>query len=106
MATRKKQENVPASPDRETPAPKRASRAKSPASTHAARPDSLPRAAAARRPAVRKRVAAGFDPAAHHEEIAREAYLLWLARGMSHGHDQEDWYRAVEIVRSRYVSAA
>jgi hypothetical protein len=106
MATRKKQETVRASSARETPAPKKTSRAKSPASTHAGGTDSPPRKAAARRPAARKRVAAGFDAAAHHEEIAREAYLLWLARGMSHGHDQEDWHRAVEIVRARHASAA
>ena len=106
MATRKKQETVRASSARETPAPKKTSRAKSPASTHAGGTDSPPRKAAARRPAARKRGAASFDPAARHEEIAREAYLLWLARGMRHGNDQEDWYKAVEIVRARCSSGS
>lgn len=84
-------------------APKRATRAKAPAATHAGTEG--PVSAAARKTAPRRRTTRSFDPALHHDEIAREAYLLWLNRGMEHGRDQEDWHRAVEIVRSRHTAA-
>ncbi|HEY4395919.1 MAG TPA: DUF2934 domain-containing protein [Polyangia bacterium] len=29
-----------------------------------------------------------------HEEVARRAYELYLARGAEHGHDAEDWAQA------------
>jgi hypothetical protein len=32
-------------------------------------------------------------------EIAGVAYQLWLARGGPHGSDQEDWFRAEEILK-------
>ena len=32
-------------------------------------------------------------------EIAGVAYQLWLARGCPHGSDQEDWFRAEEILK-------
>jgi hypothetical protein len=35
------------------------------------------------------------------EEIATLAYELWQARGCPDGSPDEDWYRAVEILRSR-----
>lgn len=35
------------------------------------------------------------------EEIAREAYLIYLAHGEENGHDQEHWYEA----ERRLVSA-
>ena len=35
------------------------------------------------------------------EEIATLAYDLWQARGCPDGSPDEDWYRAVEILRSR-----
>jgi hypothetical protein len=86
-------------------APKRAARTKAPAATHAGEQETKPRAAAARKTAPRRRTAPAFDPGLHHEEIAREAYLLWLERGMTHGHDLEDWFRAAEIVRARHAGA-
>jgi hypothetical protein len=89
----------------EDAAPKRPTRAKAPAATHAGEPEAKPRAAAARKAAPRRRQAVAFDPMLHQEEIAREAYLLWLSRGATHGCDQEDWYKAEETVRSRYSAA-
>ena len=35
------------------------------------------------------------------EDIAALAYELWQARGCPDGSPDEDWYRAVEILRSR-----
>jgi hypothetical protein len=35
------------------------------------------------------------------EDIAALAYELWRARGCPDGSPDEDWYRAVEILRSR-----
>jgi hypothetical protein len=66
---------------------------KSPAATHKA-------------PARKSKAAAGavFDASLHHEEIAREAYHLWLDRGCSHGQADQDWARAEALVRGRYVS--
>jgi hypothetical protein len=49
-----------------------------------------------------KPAATVFDPEANHAEISREAYLLYLNRGGNHGAAQDDWFRAIEIVRSRY----
>lgn len=45
-----------------------------------------------------------FNPASHHDEIAREAYLLWLGRGMRHGGDHADWLDAIEIVKARHTA--
>lgn len=100
---KRKTPSVPAAAD--SAAPKRAARTKAPAATHAAGQETKPRAAAARKTAPRRRTARAFDPALHHEEIAREAYLLWLSRGMAHGQDQDDWHAAVETVRARYTAA-
>lgn len=36
-----------------------------------------------------------------HKDIAALAYELWQARGCPFGSSQEDWYRAVEELRSR-----
>ena len=35
------------------------------------------------------------------EEIAKLAYQFFVDRGCEHGHDQEDWLRAEQVVRSR-----
>jgi hypothetical protein len=36
-----------------------------------------------------------------HNDIAALAYDLWQARGCPEGSPDEDWYRAVEELRSR-----
>jgi len=87
-----------------TAEPKRAARAKAPAATHAGQ-EAPASTATARKTAPRRKTTRPFDPAPHHEEIAREAYLLWLDRGATHGRDQEDWHKAVEIVRARHTAA-
>jgi hypothetical protein len=33
--------------------------------------------------------------------IAGVAYRLWLERGCPHGSDQEDWFRAEEILKAK-----
>lgn len=74
----------------------KSAKATSPAATHKT---------PARKPAARKAAPAAtpaFDAAAHHDEIAREAYFLFLNRGAQHGHEHEDWLRAVEIVKARH----
>lgn len=89
---------------------KKTTKAKSPAATH----KSPARKAAPRKSEVRtaavvemqvEKVAAAdtaFDAAAHHDEIAREAYYLFLNRGAHHGSGREDWLRAIEIVKARH----
>lgn len=106
MAETRKTKTKSSSASAEGAAPKRATRAKAPAATHAGGQEAKPRAAAARKTAPRRRTAKSFDPALHHEEIAREAYLLWLNRGMTHGRDQDDWHAAVEMVRARHTTGA
>lgn len=34
-----------------------------------------------------------------HEEIAQLAYRYWTERGCTHGHDEEDWFRAERELR-------
>ena len=36
-------------------------------------------------------------------EIAQVAYALFEQRGFEHGHDQEDWLRAEQIVHQRLL---
>jgi hypothetical protein len=36
-----------------------------------------------------------------HEEIARRAYELFIARGCAHGRHEEDWYQALRELQSR-----
>lgn len=79
------------------PAKKRAP-AKSAAATHKSAAPRAARPRAAKPPVAKP----AFDVSLHHDEIAREAYHLWEARGYSNGNEAEDWFRAVEIVRARY----
>lgn len=105
MAETKKRKTAAQAAVAEDAAPKRSTRAKAPAATHAGELEAKPRAAATKKAAPRRSKAVAFDPTLHREEIAREAYLLWLGRGAAHGCDQEDWYRAEKIIRSRYSAA-
>jgi hypothetical protein len=41
-------------------------------------------------------------PALAHDDIARRAYELFLARGRQHGRAQEDWLNAERELRERY----
>jgi hypothetical protein len=41
----------------------------------------------------------GIAPVGHHE-IASLAYELWEARGCPDGSPEDDWFRAVEQLRS------
>lgn len=34
-------------------------------------------------------------------EIERLAYQFFVERGYEHGHDQEDWFRAAELVKKQ-----
>ncbi len=47
-------------------------------------------------------VAAEFNPADYHQEIAVAAYLLWLEQGDAPRSPEENWLRAEAEVRSRY----
>jgi hypothetical protein len=44
-----------------------------------------------------------FDAAQHHEEIAREAYFVYLSRGAAPGSEHDDWMKAIEVVRARHA---
>ncbi len=45
-----------------------------------------------------------FDVSAHHDEIAKAAYLNWIARGGCNGSPESDWLAAVESVRAKYTA--
>ena len=62
--------------------------------------------ASAKRTSKAVSVTYGFDVEAHREEIAHEAYFLWLNRSCGPGHEHEDWLRAIEIVKNRRSSTA
>jgi hypothetical protein len=48
----------------------------------------------------RSAVEEGSEPVSRNE-VARVAYQLFEQRGRLHGFDQQDWFRAEEIVRQR-----
>lgn len=58
--------------------------------------------ATARRTTAKKAAAPVFNVEQHRAEIEREAYLIWAGRGHEHGQEQEDWLRAIELVKARY----
>ncbi len=41
-----------------------------------------------------------------NEEVAQVAYQLFEQRGHGHGWDQQDWFRAEQIVRQRQRKAS
>jgi hypothetical protein len=55
---------------------------------------SAPKAAKAGTSQASGRASTAAKPAPTHEEIAKRAYELYLARGSEHGHAEEDWARA------------
>jgi len=99
---------VAVAPAPETPKKTVRKIAAAPRSSAATHKNAAPRAMAARAaaatPRVRKPAATkpAFDAAMHHDEIEREAYFLWEARGYAHGNQADDWSRATELVRARY----
>ena len=42
-----------------------------------------------------------FERPLTHDEIAREAYAIFLARGGEHGRDTDDWLEAERRLRER-----
>ncbi len=77
-------------PETETvPAPPPVKKAKAPAKPRAKKVDPAPVAAAA----------IAVEPTT--EQVAEEAYLLWLSEGQPPGRDVEHWLLAEQIVRSR-----
>jgi hypothetical protein len=41
------------------------------------------------------------EPTPSEEEIARAAYFLWEQEGHPHGHDEDYWYRAIELLKQQ-----
>lgn len=37
------------------------------------------------------------------EEVEKMAFDLYIERGMTDGHDRDDWFRAEKIVRARHA---
>jgi hypothetical protein len=55
---------------------------------------SAPKAVKAGASQAAKAESAAVKAAPSHDEIAKRAYELYLARGAEHGHAEEDWTRA------------
>jgi hypothetical protein len=55
---------------------------------------SAPKAVKAGASGKSKAASAAVKSAPSHDEIAKRAYELYLARGGEHGHADEDWVRA------------
>lgn len=36
-----------------------------------------------------------------HDQVAQLAHRFWAERGRTHGHHEEDWFRAEQEIRSR-----
>ena len=64
------------------------------------------------KPAAKKTVAsakANGSSASHstngnsisHDQVAQLAHRFWAERGRTHGHHEEDWFRAEQALRSR-----
>lgn len=47
----------------------------------------------------------GTSPDKSREEVARTAYGLYEQRGRQDGCDQEDWFRAEEMIRQRSLQS-
>ena len=84
---------------------KKASTAKTP--RKAAPKTTEPTKAASTKPApkkaaVKKTTKAKVTPiGVSQEEIAILAHRLWIERGHQHGHHEEDWLRAEELLRGK-----
>ena len=55
---------------------------------------SAPKAVKAGASQTARAASAAVKAAPSHEEIAKRAYELYLARGAEHGHAEQDWARA------------
>ncbi len=63
-----------------------------------------PKAAAkSRKPAAKKaKVLTMKTPISiSREQVAEMAHRLWLERGRAHGHHEEDWFRAEQLLRGK-----
>jgi len=77
--------------------------------------DAAPKAAAKpRKPAVKRTAAvAKVTPISNsreakvtpisvsHEQVAELAHRFWNERGRAHGHHEEDWFRAEQLLRAK-----
>lgn len=55
---------------------------------------SAPKAVKAGASQTAKAASAAVKPSPSHDEIAKRAYELYLARGAEHGHAEQDWAQA------------
>jgi len=63
-----------------------------------------PKAAAKpRKPAAKKAAVLKMEipVSISREQVAHLAHRLWLERGRAHGHHEEDWFRAEELLRGK-----
>jgi hypothetical protein len=66
--------------------------------------DAAPKAAAKSRKRAAKKVAVlkiETPASISRESVAQLAHRLWNERGRAHGHHEEDWFRAEELLRGK-----
>ncbi|MFV3076080.1 DUF2934 domain-containing protein [Niveispirillum fermenti] len=81
--------------------PEAAAAAITPPSPRKPRAAAKPRAAKAEPAAKKKVTTAPLAAEPSQDQVAEEAYLLWLSEGQPQGRDVEHWLVAEQIVRSR-----
>ncbi|MGA2753630.1 MAG: DUF2934 domain-containing protein [Terracidiphilus sp.] len=55
------------------------------------------------KPAAKKTVASAKanGTSTSHDQVAQLAHRFWTERGQTHGHHEEDWFRAEQALRSK-----
>jgi hypothetical protein len=55
------------------------------------------------KPAAKKTVASAKinGSSISHDQVAQLAHRFWNERGQTHGHHEEDWFRAEQALRSK-----
>ena len=67
------------------------------------KPGAAPKAAKPRKPTAKKTVvnSNGNGRSISHDQVAQLAHRFFAERGRVHGHDEEDWFRAGQALRSK-----
>ncbi len=66
--------------------------------TQAAKAPSKPRKSPAKKAAI---LTMSSPKPVAHEDVAKLAHQFWSERGFQHGHHEEDWLRAEEMLRGK-----
>ncbi len=71
---------------------------KTKAATKTAKAPAKPRKAPAKKAAI---LTMSSPKTVSHDEVAKLAHQFWSERGFQHGHHEEDWFRAEQVLRAK-----